>query len=288
MSRRRAGTVLLGLVSGLVYVFLIAPAAVVIPMSFGSSNVFEFPPRDVGLVQYRKFFRDEAWTGAAVTSLKVAAVTTVVATVVGTMAAWAIVRAPVRPVLRKAIYAGFVLPLAVPLIIMAVAEYGFFARWRLVGTATALVLAHAVIAIPYVVITVTAVLRDFDRSVEYAAMSLGARPATVFRRVTLPLISPAVLSGAFFAFIASFDEIVLALFLSGSSAVTLPVQMYETIQHEISATISAISTLLIALSAIVLGAVAVQQRRVARLLTPAAPEAAADDERSERRAAQWV
>ena len=160
-----------------------------------------------------------------------------------------------------------------PGIIVAIGIYFFYARLGVVGNPIALVLAHTCLAVPFVVINVSATLYGFDERLEYAAMSLGASPWGAFRQVTLPLIRPGVLAGALFAFITSFDELIVALFVSGTTAVTLPRRMWEGIRFEIDPTIAAVSTILVAFSGALLLTAELLRRRSERLRT-ASPTAA--------------
>jgi putative spermidine/putrescine transport system permease protein len=247
--------------AGLVAILLIAPTLVVIPMSFTNRNTFVFPPKGFSTQWYSNFFSDPAWTQSALLSLKVAAVVVVLATVLGTLAALALVRG--RGLWKAPTRALLIAPMIVPGVITAIAIYYVFLKWQLTESFMGFVLAHTVLAIPLVIIPVTASLVGFDRDLEKAASSLGAGPFAAFRRVTLPLILPGVLTGALFAFLTSFDEAIVSLFLSGPTARTLPVQMYQSVTTEVDPTIAAASTLLIVLSTTLLfiGAIVFSRRR---------------------------
>lgn len=226
--------------------FFVAPVFIVIPLSFSSTEYFVFPPREISLTLYREYFGSYNWMRATATSFQVAAGTMLAATVIGTLAAVGLARMRGR---GKGVLNGLIVaPMIVPHIILAIALYGLLARWRLIGTVTGLILAHTMLTIPFVVITVSAALRSLDPSFERAAQSLGATPARAFWRVTLPLILPGVLSGALFAFIISFDEVVLAIFISGSRAGTLPKVMFESIRYSFDIKVAAVSSLLIVVS----------------------------------------
>jgi putative spermidine/putrescine transport system permease protein len=191
----------------------------------------------------------------------------VLATVLGTPAALGLVRGSFPG--KRLINAFILSPLIAPAIIVAVGVYFFYALIGVVGNPLALILAHTALAVPFVVINVTATLQGFDERLEYAAMNLGATPWRTFWQVTLPIIRPGVLAGAVFAFISSFDELVVALFVSGTGAVTLPRKMWQSIRFEIDPTIAAVSTILIVLtSALFLGA-ELLRRRSERLRTQA-------------------
>lgn len=260
----RSGThPLLAGVAGAVLFYLAVPVLVVIPLSFSSGLYLSFPPPGFSLRWYSRFFADPAWTGAAWLSIWVGLVVMALAVLLGTPAAFALVRGRFR---GAGLVNGFVLtPVIVPGIIVAVGVYFFYARIGLVGSPLGLILAHTCLAVPFVVINVSATLYGFDERLEHAAMSLGATPFATFREVTLPLIRPGILAGAVFAFITSFDELLVALFVSGSSAVTLPRRMWDQIRFNIEPTIAAVSTLLITLTVLLLLSTEMLRRRSARL-----------------------
>lgn len=213
----------LSVIAGLVLFYLILPILVVIPLSFSSASYLSFPPPGFSLHWYRNFFTRADWISSAWLSIWVGLAVTVLATALGTPASVALVRGRFA---GKGLVNAFILsPLIVPGIIVAIGIYFFYARLGVVGNPIALVLAHTCLAVPFVVINVSATLYGFDERLEYAAMSLGASPWGAFRQVTLPLIRPGVLAGALFAFITSFDELIVALFISGTTAVTLPRRM---------------------------------------------------------------
>jgi putative spermidine/putrescine transport system permease protein len=245
--------------AGLVLFFLLIPILIIIPMSFGSALSLEFPPRSLSLQWYQKYFTSPAWLGATWTSFQVAIGTTVLATPLGTLAAFGLVRGHFRG--KDLVYSLVISPIIVPGVVIAVAVYIAFARLGLVGTPLAMILAHTVLAIPLVVVNVSATLKGFDETLERAAMSLGAGPLTTFLRVTFPIIRPGVIAGALFAFMTSFDEVIVAIFLAGRTATTLPKRMWDSVLLETDPTISAISTLLIGLTLLVLVASAVLRRR---------------------------
>jgi putative spermidine/putrescine transport system permease protein len=261
----------LSVIAGLVLFYLILPILVVIPLSFSSASYLSFPPPGFSLHWYRNFFTRADWISSAWLSIWVGLAVTVLATVLGTPASVALVRGRFA---GKGLVNAFVLsPLIVPGIIVAIGIYFFYARLGVVGNPIALVLAHTCLAVPFVVINVSATLHGFDERLEYAAMSLGASPWGAFRQVTLPLIRPGVLAGALFAFITSFDELIVALFVSGTTAVTLPRRMWEGIRFEIDPTIAAVSTILVAFSGALLLTAELLRRRSERLRT-ASPTAA--------------
>jgi putative spermidine/putrescine transport system permease protein len=199
---------------------------------------------------YRAYLGSSDWLDSTWLSIAVAGSVVVLATVLGTLAALGLPR--LSPALRTAVGALVLSPLIVPGIVAAIGIYYVFARYRLVGTPLGLVLAHTCLAVPFVVTSVSASLAGLDRRLERAALSLGATPWGTFYQVTLPLIRPGILVGALFAFITSFDELIVALFLSGSGAVTLPRRMWDDLRFAIDPTIAAVSSLTIALTAVLL------------------------------------
>jgi len=243
---RRGSRLALSLFCLLVGVFMLLPTLIVVPVSFTAVRSMRFPPTEWSTKWYEKFFTDDAWRLAAVSSLRIGLLVTVLATILGTMAAVALARSRARWVLAAR---GFLLaPMIVPGVVVAIGIYYLFLRWRLTETTFGFVLAHTMLAIPIVVITVSASLRTFDHQLVRAASSLGAGPLTSFRQVVLPLILPGVLSGALFAFLTSFDESIVALFLSGPGIRTLPIQIYLSVTSALDPTIAAASTLLLVLT----------------------------------------
>jgi len=235
------------------------PLTIIFPLSFSDAIFLQFPPPDYSFRWYEKYFSRADWTGPTITSFQVAAITMVVATLIGTLASIAIVRSEFP---GKRIVLGLLLsPIIVPTIILAIALYYLFARYGLIGSKLGLVLAHTVLAVPYVIVVVSAGLERIDFSLEQAAWTLGAGKIKAFVKVTLPLMRPAVLTGALFSFLASFDEVVIAIFISGTSAITLPKKMWDGIREEIEPTIAAVAALLIALSLVLVFIAEVLRRR---------------------------
>jgi putative spermidine/putrescine transport system permease protein len=246
--------------SGLAVAFLMAPLLVVVPMSFNDSSFFSFPPTRLSLRWYREFFASRDWVSATITSAQVGLVVAVASTVLGTLAALGLVRGrfPGRSLVRS-----FVLsPLITPVIVLAVALYYAFAHLRLNGTLTGLAIGHTILALPYVVVVIGASLEMFDVTLERAAMGLGAGPLRTFWRITLPLIRAGVLVGGLFAFLTSFDEVVIAIFVSGPTTMTLPRKMWDGIRYEINPTIAAASSLLIGFSWLVMLTTELLRRRL--------------------------
>ncbi|QNP50422.1 ABC transporter permease [Diaphorobacter aerolatus] len=238
----------------LVVLFIMLPTLIIVPMSFSPKDFLEFPPSGFTLHWYGEFFADAQWQKAALLSLQVAALTMLCSVVIGTMVSYAIVRGTAR--LRGAAQWLVIGPVIAPHIALAVACYLFFQRLGVVGTMTGFVAAHTVIALPFVVFTVSAALSRVDPDLECAAMSCGASRTRAFFLVTLPLIVPGLLSGALFAFIISFDEPVVSFFVSSVRQQTLPRRMFDDIEQNLTPIIPAIATLLTLLSVAVLLAVA--------------------------------
>ncbi|MDR6997825.1 ABC transporter permease [Neobacillus niacini] len=232
--------------ASLVLLFLIAPTFIVIPLSFSSSRYMEFPPPGFSLQWYDSFFSDPEWMGSLFLSLKVGIASMILATILGTLASVNLARSHSK--WTEPIYYILITPMVVPLIIIAVVIYGFFVRLNLQGSFLGLVIAHTIVAIPFVITTVLGSLRSFDIRIEQAAISLGAHPIIAFCKITIPTIMPALISGALFAFISSFDELIISIFVSDSFSKTLPVKMWEGIRLEVDPTLAAIASVLISFS----------------------------------------
>jgi ABC-type spermidine/putrescine transport system permease subunit II len=250
MSHSPVARMLLWLLCGFVLAFLVAPILVIVIASFNGTPFLQFPPQSWSLRWYARFFTSPQWYDAALLSLRVALLVMAAATMLGTLAAIGLVRGALRR--SRALELFLVSPMVVPVIVLAVGLYFLLAPLRLVGSATALVLAHTIAATPVVLVIVAAALRLSDGSLELAARSLGAGWWGTLRHVTLPGIAPAIGSAAAFAFLVSFDEVVLAVFLGGPDATTLPKRMWESMRFEIDPTLTAISTMLTLLAVLVL------------------------------------
>lgn len=233
----------LTLIGVAVAVYFILPTLVVIPASFGSSGSFQFPPKEFSLDLYRNFFTNPKWIGSLGNSLLVAVLAATVATLVGTAAALGLHNLTSR--FSRFVRTVLMISMVTPAIVVAVAVYISFLQWRLVGAVPGYVLAHAALGVPFVLVSVTSALGGFDPKLLRASASLGASPLRTFLRVTLPLISRGVLTGAVFAFVTSLDEVVIALFLRSPTFQTLPVQMYTAVTVEVDPTIAAASTLVV-------------------------------------------
>jgi putative spermidine/putrescine transport system permease protein len=251
---------------GLVLLFLILPILVIMPLSFNSEIFFSYPMPGFSTKWYvgeDGFFTNQRWTSALYLSVVVAVSTTMLSVFLGTLAALGLSQSRIPA--RAAIMAVLISPMIVPVIISAIGLFFFYASTNLNGTLIGIILAHTALATPFVVITVTATLMSFDRTLMRAGASLGAPPHTVFFKVVMPLILPGVISGALFAFVTSFDEVVVILFIGGPEQRTLPRQMFSGIREQISPTITAAATVLIIFSTVLLVTVELLRRRGERL-----------------------
>ena len=252
---------------GAVLLFLIAPILAIMPLSFNSETFFSYPMPGFSMRWYTGgddgFFTNARWTGSVKLSILVAFATTALATFLGTLAALGLSRANIPG--RAAIMAVLISPMIVPVIISAIGLFFFYAYTGLNGTLIGIILAHTALATPFVVITVTATLMSFDRTLMRAGASLGGPPHTVFFKIVMPLILPGVISGALFAFVTSFDEVIVILFIGGPEQRTLPRQMFAGIREQISPTITAAASVLIVFSTVLLVTVELLRRRGERL-----------------------
>jgi putative spermidine/putrescine transport system permease protein len=258
------------LLCGLIFFFLIAPILVIIPLSFNAENFFTFTPAMLAfdpdgysLKHYRDFFSNPDWQQALRNSVRIAPAATLLSVSLGTLAAIGLSQSHVP--FRRAIMAILISPMIVPLIISAAGMYFFYSRLGLQGTYVGVVLAHAALGIPFVIITVTATLVGFDQSLTRAAANMGAGPVRTFFRIQMPLILPGVISGGLFAFITSFDEVVVVLFVGSAGQKTLPWQMFTGLREQISPTILAVATILVVISIALLTTVELLRRRSERL-----------------------
>lgn len=254
----------------LVLAFLMLPILVIIPLSFNAEPFFSFTegmlafdPDAYSLRWYRGILEDERWILSVQNSFIVGVLAALLATVLGTVAAVGLA-SPSMP-FRRMITALLLSPMIVPLIIIAAGMFFFYTRFNLVGTYAGLVIAHAALGVPFVIITVTATLAGFDRSLYHAGLSMGASPVRVYWDIVIPLIRPGVISGGLFAFVTSFDEVVLVLFLAGPEQRTIPRQMFSGLREQINPTILAVATLLILISVALLVTLEFLRRRSERL-----------------------
>jgi putative spermidine/putrescine transport system permease protein len=233
----------------LVALFLLLPIAIVVPMSFSTAISFEFPPPGYSLGYYAKYFTSEEWLHPTLNSFVIALGATALTMLLVVPASFGYVRYRFRG--KTFVNLLMMAPLIVPHVVSAVAYYGFLGRVRLTGTLLGVIVAHGVLAVPVAFLVITATLKGFDRNLERAAMSSGAGPLRTFFHVTLPVLRPGMLVGALFAFLSSFNEAVVVIFIGGREASTLPKKMYESIRLESDPVIAVVSTLLV--SAVVLG-----------------------------------
>ena len=246
--------------------FLLAPTTMVVVLSFTSSRVLFFPPSGFGVHWYGNFLHDQTWRSGTITSLKVGVFSMLLATGLGTLTALGLVRG--RFIGRSLVTALVLSPLIAPTVIVGLGMYIMYLRVHLVGTLLALVAAHTALGMPFVVVNVAASLRTVDRNLELAARNLGAGSVRTFVRITLPLILPGVLAGALFSFVTSWDEVVIALFLSTPLLQTLPVVMWTGVQYGVDPTVAAASSVVTAVSLLLLVGFTVLRLRTAKMAIP--------------------
>lgn len=265
-----AGHYALRVFAFLVLFFLMMPILVMMPLSFNAEPFFTFTegmlsldPDAYSMRWYQEIVDDQKWRLAIWNSFVVGIAAAFIATTLGTLAAVGLA-SPWMPY-KRIITALLLSPMIVPLIIIAAGMFFFYTQFNLVGTYTGLIIAHAALGVPFVIITVTATLSGFDRTLFVAGLSLGASPVKVFWDVVIPLIRPGVISGGLFAFVTSFDEVVLVLFLAGPEQRTIPRQMFSGLREQINPTILAVATLLVVLSAALLFTLEFLRRRSVRM-----------------------
>ena len=241
------------LVSFIILFLLIVPSLVVIPMSFSAGQYLEFPPKEWSLRWYENYFFSwkvengfNDWMSATWTSVKVAILTVIMATPIGTMAAYGLVNGSSR--LSKILFPIFISPMMVPIILVAIGLFYFFVQFKLLNTVAGLVLGHSLVAMPLVLIIVSAGLKNYDMNQEKVARSLGATRFRAFREITLPQIKFSIISASLIAFLTSFDEIIISLFVAGGDNSTITRSMFLSLRDQIDPTIAAISTILIIVS----------------------------------------
>lgn len=249
--------------SALVLFFLMAPILAIVPLSFNSGTFLTYPLDGLSFRWYEAFVASEQWMRALRNSFVIGLSAAALATVLGTLAALGLTHADFRG--KGIVMAVLLSPMIVPVVIVAVGFYFFFAPLGLTASYTGLILAHTALGTPFVVITVSATLKGFDDNLARASASLGAAPVTTFFRVILPLIAPGVLSGALFAFAASFDEVVVVLMVAGPEQRTLPREMFSGLRENISPTITAVATVMILVSVLMLASLELLRRRNERM-----------------------
>jgi putative spermidine/putrescine transport system permease protein len=244
-------------------VFLIAPVLVIVPLAFNADPYFTYPIHEYTLKWFVEFFTNDTWRVSVRNSFVIALAATFIATTLGTLAAVGLMHRNLPG--RALITAILVSPMIVPIVIIAVGAYFFYSTLGIANSLTGIILAHAVLGTPFVLITVSATLAGFDLSLVRAARVLGASPWTAFRRITLPIIWPGVFSGALFAFATSFDEVVVVLFLGSVEQRTIPRQMWTGLREQLSPTILAAAVVMILISVAMLLTLEALRRRNARL-----------------------
>ncbi len=248
--RRPVGRIILWAISLMILTFLVAPAFVMVPLSFTQGTVLDWPPQGFSWQWYQQYFHSPQWLSATWRSIKVATLTAGLSMVLGTLAAFGLQRGLKRG--NAWVLAFLLSPLIVPRIIVSVALFYLFSRLSLTGSTLGLVLGHTILAIPYVVVSVMAVLKNYDHRYDQAAWSLGASRLKTLRYVTLPLLRGGLVAAFLFAFVTSFDELTLSLFISGGMQSTLPKQMWDSAILQVNPLLAAVSTLLLLLIACIL------------------------------------
>jgi len=258
-ERRHASGAFSRVVAVLTVGFLVLPLLVVIPISFGHSSLMSFPPRQYSLRWYEALAADPSWLGAALTSIRLGVTVALISTVLATITAIGIFR--YQGPGKAAMQALILSPLVVPVIVIGVALYYLFSMLGMTGSMTALVCAHTLLTFPYGVVVVNSALERFDTRLEQAAMSMGAGPFATLWRVTLPIISPSIAVSAVFAFLISFDEVVMALLLSGPETLTVPKKMWDGIRFDLTPVIAAVSAVLLVFSSVLVAVAEILRRR---------------------------
>lgn len=247
------------LTTGAIAAFLLLPIVFIVLLSFGSSQWLVFPPPGWTLKWYGQFFANAEWMQSALTSLKVALLTTICSVALGLPTAFALVRGKFPG--REMLYGLFTLPMIVPLVIIAVAVYAMFLKLGYTGTLFSFVVSHVIVALPFTIISIINSLKLFDQSIEDAAVICGASRLQAVFKVTFPGIRPGMMAGALFAFLVSWDEVVLSVMMASPTLQTLPVKMWTTLRQDLTPVIAVASTLLIGLSLLVMLIAAVLRRR---------------------------
>ncbi|MFP3801190.1 ABC transporter permease [Paraburkholderia sp. SIMBA_027] len=241
-----------------VALFLLLPIVFIVALSFGDSQWLIFPPPGWTLEWYRQLFTDPGWLDSLLTSAKLAVIVTVLSVLIGFLASLALVRGRFRG--RNVVKAFFLTPMVLPVVVLAVALYAFFLRIGMNGTMTGFVIGHLIVALPFSIISISNSLASFDTALEDAALICGASPLEVKLRVTVPAIRLGLFAAAIFAFLASWDEVVVSIFMSSPSLQTLPVRIWATLRQDLTPVVAAASSLLVALTTILMLAGATLRR----------------------------
>lgn len=260
LRKINTGFIVLSIFVFLVVIYLIVPSFLAVPMSVSDSRYLVFPPKGFTLHWYKDFLQNELWTASTLLTLKVATLTTVVSLLFGTMASLSLVRGvlPGKGILNIL----FISPIMIPVIVIAFAVYGIYAKLGLTGTTLGLVLAHSIYTTPFVILIISANLYRFDTSLELASRNLGANALKTYFYITFPIIKPGIISAGIFCFIMSMDELVIAMFLVGTRKVTLPMMMYSQLKYRLDPIVATASTIFILASiAVVIGLSFLQYRK---------------------------
>ncbi|MDR5836259.1 ABC transporter permease [Caballeronia sp. LZ034LL] len=242
-----------------VLIFMAAPIVLVFPLALNDAGYLSFPPKTLSMRWFVSVLTDPDWLASIWLSVRIAFVSTLITLTLALLASLALVRH--RFPLKRAVYALILLPMIVPNVIAAIAMFFFFSDVAVFGNIGSIVIGHAVVSSPIAVIILSSTLQAFDGRLEDAAMSLGASRMTAFRRISLPMIAPGVMSAAIFAFLTSFDELLIALFMAGTLSQTLPVRIWNAVLFQLDPKIAAVSALLVIVSAVTLGLSALAGRR---------------------------
>ena len=261
-GRLTLGKAALFTLTGLILLFLIIPNFIVVPISFSSSSLLHFPPQGFSLRWYERYWELPGWISATVNSLVVGVLAAMSATLIGSLTAYGLVRGEFLG--KGFIEALLILPIIIPSLVTAIALFNIMASLKLVGTLLGFVIGHTVIALPFAITIMSNALRGIDPALEQAARSLGASRLTAIRRVMLPVALPALVSSMLFAFLISFDELLVALFISTPTVATLPKKLWEGIRFDMEPTLAAVSTLLVGFSLLVLALIGLLLSRAGR------------------------
>ncbi|TIV02817.1 MAG: ABC transporter permease [Mesorhizobium sp.] len=262
MEMKPLTRVVLGLVCLLVAIWLVAPTLVVVPMSFNGNKSLSFPPQGFSWQWYENFVTNPEWSTSFLNSLKVASIVAVLATVLGTLAAFGLDRMKARP--ANLLRMLMLTPMVVPGVVLAIGIYAVYLDAQLVGTLPGFVLAHTILALPFAIIPIATALEGFDKSIEDAAIVCGASPLQARLRITLPSIRIGIFSAAIFSFLASWDEVVVAIFMASPTLQTLPVKIWGSLRADLSPVVAAASSLLVGLTLCLMIVTALLRRRLSR------------------------
>jgi putative spermidine/putrescine transport system permease protein len=242
-----------------VFAFLVVPLLVVVPVSFSSGMYLQFPPPGFSLHWYQDYFGDPQWIDATILSVKVALTVVILAVSIGILAALAIVRLPFPGI--GLVRMALMTPLIVPSVVVSIAVYSVYVTLHLIGSFIGIVLAHTILALPFTVVLLVSGFQRVDRRLEEASYTMGASVAWTFRHVTLPILKPSIFAAAIFAFIASWDEVIMVIFIGGGAGTTLPLRMFNYLRTEINPTIAAVSTLLLVFAILAFAAAEIVRMR---------------------------